>query len=47
MDNNVIALFQFEDTNEGIRISFEKHYQLVAPNELTEEEIINYRNQFI
>ena len=46
MGEDVIALFQLENTDEGIKVSSEKHYQLVSPDELTEEEIRGYRNRF-
>lgn len=44
MNNNVIALFLFDYTNEKLTISTEKHYRLVRPDELTVEELANYRN---
>lgn len=46
MGEDVIALFQLENTDEGVSVSSEKHYQLVSPDELTEEEIRGYRNRF-
>lgn len=46
MQGGVIALFQLEDTNNGINISFEKHYQLVPSDKLTKDEINSYRNRF-
>ena len=42
MDENLIALFEFEQTNEGIKVSSEKHYRLVKPDELTTEELKSY-----
>jgi hypothetical protein len=42
MEDNLIALFEFEQTNEGIKVSSEKHYKLVTPNELSPEELQNY-----
>lgn len=45
MSNDVIAIFQFENTADGIRIADEKHYRLVKPSELTDEEILMYRNR--
>ncbi len=42
MDENLIALFEFEQTNEGIKVSSEKHYRLVRPDELSSEELHSY-----
>jgi len=42
MEDNLIALFEFEQTNEGIKVSSEKHYRLVEPNELSSEELQSY-----
>jgi hypothetical protein len=42
MDENLIALFEFEQTNEGIKIASEKHYRLVKPDELSLEELKGY-----
>ena len=42
MDENLIALFEFEQTNEGIKVSSEKHYRLVKPDELSPDELQSY-----
>jgi hypothetical protein len=42
MEDNLIALFEFEQTKEGIKVASEKHYRLVEPNELSIEEIQSY-----
>ncbi|MEZ4735985.1 MAG: hypothetical protein R3E79_53525 [Caldilineaceae bacterium] len=42
MADNVIALFQFEQTVEGVGISAEKHYKLVTPDQLSPEELARY-----
>ena len=42
MDENLIAFFEFEQTTEGIRVSSEKHYRLVKPDELSPEEVQSY-----
>ena len=42
MDDDLIAMFEFEETDDGIRISSEKHYRLVAPEDLTPEDLENY-----
>ncbi|MCH8011955.1 MAG: endonuclease [Candidatus Marinimicrobia bacterium] len=38
-----IALFEFEESNKVVSILVEKHYKLVPPNDLSEEELIKYR----
>jgi hypothetical protein len=45
IDDDVIALFEFEETKEGIRVSAEKHYKLVPPEDLTPEELQSYRKR--
>ncbi len=45
MDDERIALFEFEQTKEGIRVSSEKHYRLVSPDELTAEELQSYKKR--
>ena len=42
MAKRTIALFELEQTDDGIRISAEKHYTLVNPDELSTEELANY-----
>ena len=42
MEENLIALFEFEQTKEGIKVSSEKHYRLVKPEELSHEELKSY-----
>lgn len=42
MKDNIIALFEFEQTRDGIKVSSEKHYRLVRPNELSSEELQSY-----
>jgi hypothetical protein len=43
IDDDLIALFEFEQTNEGIKVAAEKHYRLVKPEELSQEELESYR----
>lgn len=45
MQESVIALFEFASTEEGLRVSVERHYKLVLPDLLTAEEIASYRLQ--
>ena len=42
MDENLIALFEFEQTNEGMKVASEKHYRLVKPDELSVDELQGY-----
>ncbi len=43
MKESVIALFELQESDKGIAIASEKHYRLVPPEELTEEELKSYR----
>lgn len=45
LSDEVIALFSFEQTDQGIAITSEKHYALVPPEDLSEEEIERYRQR--
>jgi hypothetical protein len=45
MANSLIALFEFELSGEKIGISQEKHYRLVEQDELSPEEIEQYRRR--
>jgi len=45
MQDGSIAIFEFENTPEGVRISTEKHYRLVQPKELTAEELESYKTR--
>ncbi len=42
MDDTVIALFEFEQTSDGVGIASERHYKLVTPDELSPEELERY-----
>ena len=42
IDKNLIALFEFEQSKEGIKVSSEKHYRLVKLDELSPEELQSY-----
>jgi len=42
MEDNLIALFEFEQTKDGIKVSSEKHYRLVKPDELSPDELQSY-----
>jgi hypothetical protein len=43
MPDNVIALIELEEGKDGIRISSERHYKLVPPEEVTESDLKTYR----
>ncbi len=43
MGADLIALFEFENTPDGIKVSAEKHYRLVKPDDLSIEEVEGYR----
>jgi hypothetical protein len=43
----MIALFTFELGGDGVGISDEKHYRLVAPDQMTDEDLTNYRNRTV
>ncbi|MGA2066173.1 MAG: hypothetical protein ABSG86_14455 [Thermoguttaceae bacterium] len=45
MEDDVIALFEFEESKRGLAILREKHYRLVRPEELTAEELAAYRRR--
>ena len=43
--DGVIVLFEFEQTDVGVRISSEKHYKLVAPDEVSADDLQTYRQR--
>lgn len=45
MQDNVIALFEFEQSESGVGIAGEKHYKLVPPEEVTETDLETYRQR--
>jgi hypothetical protein len=42
---DVIALLEFEQTDEGVQLSVEKHYKLVRPENLSSEELKLYQQR--
>ena len=42
MQDEVIAMFELEDSEDGVVIVSEKHYRLVSPEELSPEELNKY-----
>ena len=45
MEEEVIALFEFESGENGITISSEKHYKLVAPKDVSDADLQTYRGR--
>jgi hypothetical protein len=45
MGGGIIVLFEFEQTDGGVRISAERHYKLVPPEEVTKEDLETYRQR--
>ncbi|MEI7732292.1 MAG: endonuclease [Verrucomicrobiota bacterium] len=45
IDDGVIVLFELEQTNDGVRINSEKHYRLVPHEEVTDVDLMNYRQR--
>ena len=42
MEDNLIALFEFENTEKGLRKVNERHYRLVSPEKMTAEDLRAY-----
>jgi hypothetical protein len=47
IEEDLIALFECEQSQEGIRVSSEKHYRLVDPDELSLKEIESYSRRLL
>lgn len=45
MEDDLIALFSFEETDNGISMSEERHYRLVTPEHMTDEDLAAYRKR--
>jgi hypothetical protein len=43
MADDVIALFEFANSEDGVAVRVERNYQLVAPESLTPEDLASYR----
>ncbi|HIJ74124.1 MAG TPA: endonuclease [Candidatus Hydrogenedentes bacterium] len=43
MADDLIVLFEFQDTNDGIRIASEKHYKLVSSEQFDPQDLERYR----
>ena len=45
MQDGVIALFEFEQSENGVSIAAERHYKLAPPEEVTEADLEAYRQR--
>jgi hypothetical protein len=45
LEEGTIALFEFESGENGVAISSEKHYKLVAPKDVTDTDLETYRGR--
>ena len=45
MKDDLIALFEFEQEGDDIRVASEKHYWLVPPDAVTAEDLVRYRQR--
>ena len=45
MDNDTIALFEFELQDDDVRIVSERHYQLVEPEQMTTDDLQSHRQR--
>ena len=45
IEDNLIAMFEFEEGEKGVVVSSEKHYKLVPPEEVTEADLLTYRTR--
>ena len=45
VEDNLIALFSFEEGEKGISVSDEKHYRLVRPEKISEQDLAGYRER--
>ena len=45
IDDRTVAMFEFVQSDEGVRVASERHYKLVEPEELSEEDLISYRQR--
>jgi hypothetical protein len=45
IENNLISLFAFEQTPEGVKLLDEEHYRLVVPEDVTPDVLKSYRER--
>jgi len=47
IEKDLIALFEFEEGEKGVNVSAERHYRLVAADQVTEEDLEVYSHRVI
>ena len=45
MEGDLVALLEFEEDGEDIRVANEQHYRLVPPDSVSDEELARYRSR--
>ena len=45
MNQDLVAMFEFEVVDGDIKIVAEKQYELVAPELVTQDELVRYRQR--
>ena len=45
MNDNLIALFGFQETPDGVGLTIEKHYRLTLPKDVTQADLQAYQQQ--
>ena len=45
VDDRTVAMFEFERSSEGVRVASERHYRLVDPEEISQEDLVSYRQR--
>ena len=45
MSRDLIALFEFEESETGVSVSNERHYRLVTPDDVTPQDLETYRSR--
>ena len=45
MQDDLIALFEFQQEGEDVKVVSEKHYQLVPPDAVSLEDLEKYRKR--
>ena len=47
MADDKIAMLEFEQADEDITITAEKHYQLVSPDSIADSDLVKYRQRLL
>ncbi|MCE5209800.1 MAG: endonuclease [Smithella sp.] len=47
IDEDLMALFEFEKSSDDLKVSAEKHYRLVKSEELSQKELETYQNRLL